>query len=108
VVRPSMGRIPQAFPCRRVIGGRPIHPARCRRLSASDGCELLMNTSNAKRRPLVLAASAISCPARLPWWEHLLMDADDAEKRIADLVHTVIGQRLFRSVSLSRLTSVTS
>jgi hypothetical protein len=54
---------------------------------ASDGTDWLKNTSATRRRPLVPAGIRDFLLGVASGWDHLLMDKDDPEKRIADLEH---------------------
>ena len=56
-----------------------------RNVLSSGGTDWLKNTSATRRRPLVRAGIRDFLPGAASGWDHLLMDQDDPEKRIADL-----------------------
>ena len=53
--------------------------------TASAGTDWLKNTSATRRRPLVLAGIRDFLHGAASRWDHLLMDQEDPEKRIAEL-----------------------
>jgi hypothetical protein len=58
------------------------------------GCRRLAKEDFGREAPTSYRrAYAISCPARFPERDHLLMDQDDPEQRIAELEHQLAEQK---------------